>query len=252
MDEKAPERKNLFLPGSAEPFRLSRSKLSLYLECPRCFYLECRHGVKRPDTPGYALNVAVDTLLKREFDQCRKHRRTPRILTELGIRSTLSPHPSLKRWRNNLRGITHLHEPTNLEVFGALDDIWEDEEQRLEVVDYKATARKTPVVALDKPYHDKYRRQVEVYQWLLRMNGERVSETAYFLYCTARTAASRFDRRLMFDITAIRHEGDTSWIEPALFGAVKILQSNVAPERAPACRYCAYRLDIGKTLRGRK
>jgi hypothetical protein len=252
MDEKAPERKKLYLPGSAEPFRLSRSKLSLYLECPRCFYLECRHGVKRPDTPGFALNVAVDTLLKREFDLCRKHRRIPRIIADLGVSSTLSNHPSLKRWRNNLRGIEYLHEPTKLLVYGALDDVWEDDEQRLEVVDYKATARKTPVVALDKPYHDNYRRQVEVYQWLLRMNGERVSEVAYFLYCTARTSAPRFNRKLVFDANIIRHEGDASWVEPALIGAVKTLQSNVAPERSPTCRYCAYRLDIGRMLRGRK
>ena len=49
-------------------WRLSRSKIGLFQECPRCFYLDNRLGLKRP--PGYPfnLNTAVDTLLKREFD----------------------------------------------------------------------------------------------------------------------------------------------------------------------------------------
>lgn len=32
----------LFDPGSDKPFALSRSKVELFLECPRCFYLDRR------------------------------------------------------------------------------------------------------------------------------------------------------------------------------------------------------------------
>ncbi len=37
--------RNLYDPASKEPFRLSRSKIDLFLECARCFYLDRRLGV---------------------------------------------------------------------------------------------------------------------------------------------------------------------------------------------------------------
>ncbi len=37
--------RNIFDPASVEPFKLSRSKIDLFLNCPRCFYLDRRLGV---------------------------------------------------------------------------------------------------------------------------------------------------------------------------------------------------------------
>ncbi|MEK7077575.1 MAG: hypothetical protein AAB928_00560, partial [Patescibacteria group bacterium] len=60
--------RNLFNPDSKTPFRLSRSKIDLFLNCPRCFYLDRRLGVAQPPGYPFALNSAVDKLLKKEFD----------------------------------------------------------------------------------------------------------------------------------------------------------------------------------------
>lgn len=60
--------KNLYNPDSKEPFKLSRSKIDLFLNCPRCFYLDRRLGVGRPPGSPFALNSAVDVLFKKEFD----------------------------------------------------------------------------------------------------------------------------------------------------------------------------------------
>ena len=60
--------KNLYDPASKESFKVSRSKLDLFLECPRCFYFDRRLGVGRPPGFPFALNSAVDHLLKLEFD----------------------------------------------------------------------------------------------------------------------------------------------------------------------------------------
>ncbi|EKE12188.1 MAG: hypothetical protein ACD_13C00277G0004, partial [uncultured bacterium] len=38
---------NLYEPNSAKSFKLSRSKIDLFLECPRCFYLDRRLGIGR-------------------------------------------------------------------------------------------------------------------------------------------------------------------------------------------------------------
>ncbi len=53
---------------SNSPFKISRSKFFNFLSCKRCFYLDRVKGLKEPSIPGWALNVAVDELLKKEFD----------------------------------------------------------------------------------------------------------------------------------------------------------------------------------------
>ena len=55
-------------------WKLSRSKIDLFVECPRCFYLDNKLGVSRPKGPSFTLNIAVDALLKREFDTHRAHK----------------------------------------------------------------------------------------------------------------------------------------------------------------------------------
>ncbi|MCO6434707.1 hypothetical protein, partial [Nitrosomonas nitrosa] len=60
--------KGLYRPDSTEAFKLSRSKIDLFLQCPRCFYFDRRLGVGRPPGFPFALNSAVDHLLKLEFD----------------------------------------------------------------------------------------------------------------------------------------------------------------------------------------
>ena len=54
----------LYIPGTLYPFRISRSKIDLFLNCPRCFYLDRRLGVAQPPGYPFSLNSAVDKLLK--------------------------------------------------------------------------------------------------------------------------------------------------------------------------------------------
>ena len=60
---------------SNNPFKISRSKFFNFLSCKRCFYLDRVKGLKEPSMPGWALNVAVDELLKKEFDLYRKEKK---------------------------------------------------------------------------------------------------------------------------------------------------------------------------------
>ena len=40
----------------------------MFVECPRCFYLDMVKKIKRPQVAPLNLNNVIDTLLKREFD----------------------------------------------------------------------------------------------------------------------------------------------------------------------------------------
>ncbi|MDE2213199.1 MAG: PD-(D/E)XK nuclease family protein [Patescibacteria group bacterium] len=235
-----------FDPASKEPYRISRSKIDLFLECPRCFYLDQRLGIGRPDMPAFSLNNAVDTLLKKEFDVYRVKGNLHPLLKSYGLSAVPLKHKDLEKWREARRaGIEYLHKGTNLSVRGGIDDIWEGKDGKLIIVDYKATSKKSELTL-----YDSYKRQVEVYQWLFRKNDFPVSDTAYFVYVNASTDAEAFDAKLEFKVELIPYTGDTSWIEPALHNIKKCLLSEEIPPKGE-CDYCPYREAAGKALLAR-
>jgi len=232
--------RGLYDPQSTASFKLSRSKLELSHECPRCFYLDRRVGVARPPGFPFNLNSAVDALLKKEFDAHRAAGTKHPLQEHYGIDCTPVAHADLDRWRHNFTGVQYHHEPTNFLVFGAIDDLWENSKGEYVVVDYKSTAKAEKIETLNKEWHGGYKRQMEIYQWLLRQKGYQVSNTGYFVYCNGVLDREAFDARLEFDVTLIPYEGDDSWVEGALNDAKALLDADTMPEIAPACDYCAY------------
>lgn len=232
--------RNIFDPGSETPFKLSRSKLELFLECPRCFYIDRRRGVGRPTGPPFNLNKAVDTLLKKEFDVHRAAGTQHPLLERYDVDARPVAHEELDIWRENFQGVKYLHAPTNLVITGAIDDLWINSREEYIVVDYKATSKEEVIDKLNDTWHDQYRRQMEIYQWLLRQNGYRVSPMGYFVYCNAGTDKTAFDGRLEFDIRLIAYEGNTDWVEGVVFQAKECLMANALPEAAKHCDYCAF------------
>ena len=236
---------NLFDPLSKEPFRLSRSKIDLFLQCPRCFYLDKRLGIERPPGFPFTLNNAVDKLLKKEFDLNRvKGSRHP-LMQEYKIDAIPFSHPELDDWRNYKKGIWYFHDLTNLIINGAIDDVWVNKAGELLVVDYKATA-KSGEVNLDADWQDGYKRQVEIYQWLFRKNGFKVSDTAYFVYCNGITDKEAFDKKIEFDVKIIPYKGNDGWIEEAILKAHETLMKDTVPQASADCDYCAYRQEAAK------
>lgn len=232
--------KNIFNPESQEPFKISRSRLENFLRCPRCFYLDRRLGVDQPPGYPFALNAAVDYLLKKEFDHHRAKGEPHPLMKSYGLKAVPFRHKDLEKWRDNFSGIEYHHPPTNLIISGAIDDLWQNERQELIVVDYKATS-KDEEVNLEADWQRGYKNQMEIYQWLFRMNGFSVSPTGYFVYVNGRRDRAAFDAKLEFDVKLIPYAGDTSWVEPALAKLKECLLADVLPPATPECDYCLYR-----------
>jgi len=232
--------RNIFDPTSSKPFKLSRSRLENFLECPRCFYLDRRLGIDRPDGPPFSLNIAVDALLKREFDVYRLRGEAHPLMTAANIEAVPFAHADLEKWRANFTGVQFHHEPTNLIISGAVDDLWVNRAGELYVVDYKATSTAETITPAFN-YRAGYKRQLEIYQWLFRRNGFSVSNTAYLVYANGRKDRPAFESRLEFDLTIIPCEGNDSWVEQCLNDAVNCLRQDTPPEPAKSCTYCLYR-----------
>lgn len=243
-----PDRNSDWNYGGAK-WRLSRSKIDLFIECPRCFYLDNKLGTARPRGPAFTLNVAVDTLLKKEFDVHRKEGSPHPLMDTYGVEAVPFDHPSMDSWRENFEGIEHRHAATGLTVSGAVDDIWVDGEDKLIVVDYKSTSKAGKIETLaDSSWEDQYRRQIGVYQWLLSQNGFSVSDVGYFVYANASAENAAFDGKLEFDVTLVPCKGDISWIEPTLEKIKDCLTSEALPTSSTSCEYCSYRAAAGKKL----
>ncbi len=242
-----PHRKSgLYNPKSKIPFRISRSKIDLFLNCSRCFYFDRRFGVGQPPGYPFSLNSAVDTLLKREFDIHRAKGNPHPLMKHYGIDAVPFEHEKMNEWRDALRGgITFLHKPTNLFITGVIDDVWINPKNELHIVDYKATA-KSGEVNLDADWQIGYKRQMEVYQWLFRHNDFKVSDTGYFVYCNGNTDKEAFDARLEFDIKIIPYEGNDNWVEKTILDIHKCLEDDKIPPAGPDCDFCRYREAIKK------
>lgn len=237
------ERTQPYAPGQTAPYKVSRSKIELFTQCPRCFWLDVRLKITRPSTPPFNINKTIDELFKKEFDAHRVAGTSHPIMIKNKVKATPFAHEKMDEWRHNFTGVTTLHEPTNLHVFGAVDDVWVNEKDELIVVDYKATS-KDKEVDLDSDWQVSYKRQMEVYQWLLRANGFTVSDTGYFVYTNARLDVAGFNDHLEFVTKLIPYSGDASWVETTL-ADMKTCMEGEMPAVGQSimggeCEHCAY------------
>lgn len=232
-----------------EKWKLSRSKIDFFFECPRCFYLDNVLGTKRPGFPSFNLNIAVDELFKKEFDIHRSASTPHPLMTQYGIEAIPLQHEKMDEWRDPFVGITHKHEPTGLIVSGGVDDIWVTPSGALIIVDYKSTSKEGKIEALgDSPWEMQYTRQLGVYRWLLEQNGFTVEKKGYLVYANASKKESGFNNTLVFETTLVPVETDVNWIEPTLHDIKKCLEQKDLPQPGPVCEYCPYREAAGKKL----
>jgi hypothetical protein len=89
---------------------------------------------------------------------------------------------------------------------------------------------------------------MEVYQWLLKQNGFKVSDTGYFVYANGKRDREAFDARLEFDIKVIPYTGNTDWIEKTLGLIKQCLMDDKVPIARETCEYCAYRKKAAEAI----
>jgi len=238
--------RNLFEVDSKVPYKLSRSKIDLFLNCPRCFYLDRRLGIGQPPGFPFNLNSAVDKLLKKEFDIHRAAGNPHPLMKEYGLNAIPFQHEKMDFWRDALGGgIQYLHPSTNLLITGGVDDVWVNPQGELIIVDYKATS-KDGEVSLDADWQIGYKRQMEIYQWLFRKNDFKVNNTGYFVYCNGDTDKEAFDGKLEFKVKLIPYEGNDDWVEQAIVDSHKCLLADAPPPNGDDCDFCSYRKATSK------
>lgn len=214
--------------------QLSRAQLQLFMDCPRCFWLQNRHGVKQPKGYPLALNIAMDQLLKAEFDGFRAAGTLPPILLEHKITAKLFRDTGkLDEWRNNFRGLRWKDPKSGHTLFGAVDDILEFPDDSLAVLDYKSSG------AREAHIYDSYQLQIDVYTFLLQRLGYRTAPKGYFAFYMA-VKDDGFHGRLPFRAELVAVTPQPERVYQLFKDAVALVQSDQEPASGAACEACRW------------
>lgn len=214
-----------------QKIQLSPNSLNLYLECQACFWLEKKMGIKRPQPYPYALNTAVDVLLKEEFDEYRKKKEPHPLLLENKISAHLFPNQKLlDQWRSNFSGIRYYDSKLNAILFGAVDDILEFDDGKLAPLDYKSTGSSVPSV------YDRFQLQMDIYTYLLEKNGFKTPRKGYLAFYVV-DKENGFKDRLPFKKELCEIETNPSDIPDLFKEAVSLLEKDIMPPHSPDCEF---------------
>ena len=144
-------------------------------------------------------------------------------------------------------GILCKCEQCNFIVGGGLDDVWQNTKTgELHIVDYKSTASAKNTegtalkeITLDGHYKESYKRQMDMYVWILRRKGFDVSNKGYFVYVNGdqhfehgMLLDNTSKAKMMFDVQLIEYESDDSWVEETIKSVKACLDSSICPDHS--------------------
>tara|TARA_Y100001968_G_C19447844_1_gene766453 strand:- start:935 stop:1654 length:720 start_codon:yes stop_codon:yes gene_type:complete len=222
--------------------KLSRSTVEKYLTCPRCCVLEKKFKIKPPSLP-FTLNIAVDNLCKNEFDYYRKIKKPHPLFLENNINAIPFNHERIDEWRSNFKGLRYISSKKKYNFGGAIDDVWQKDNGELIVADVKATSKNSfnwNETFNKYEYPKAYKRQLEMYQWLLKKNGFKVADEAYLVYFNGNKNEEFFNKTLKFEAHLIKLNCSSDWVEEKVEATVNLLRSDIFPKPSFNCEICNY------------
>lgn len=207
------------------PYTLTPSTLSLFKDCPRCFWLHYRQGWKRPEGIYPSLPYGMDKVLKERADYFRDKGSLP---VELRILpgTKLFDHPLLALWRNGKKGIRWKDTSGNV-LWGALDDVLEREGK---VLSLKYVTRGFPTKKETASY---YQDRLNLYTFLLEKNGFPTEKYAYLLFYSPKSMNWQGD--VWFNKELQKMAVSTKHAEQLFQKAITILHGDV-PKKS--CEFC--------------
>jgi len=217
--------------------RLSPSTLSLYKQCPRCFWLQMNEKIRRPRGIFPSLPGGMDLVLKKYFDLYRGS--LPPEL-EGKIEGVLFEDTALlNKWRNWRTGLSYKDEKHNASLFGALDDCLFIKDAYAPL-DYK-TRGSAPKEGASEQY---YQHQLDAYAFLLESNGYAVTNFAYLVYYYPQEVHE--GGLVQFSVQPVRMETNTERAKELFLDAVKFLHSKEPKSHrgGAVCEYCVWHNSV--------
>lgn len=236
-DAKKEEQAEETPPGkqrSAKPMFLSPSSIHLFLECPRCFWLDKIKGIKRPSGPFPSLPNGMDRVLKDHFDKHRGENTAPEELEGKFTGALFADIEKLRIWRNNYRGLRYTDPESGFILMGALDDLFVTKDGKYAPLDFK-----TRGYPRKEDSHSYYQHQMDIYSFLLEKNNLPPANFAILIFYHPVGVNTTHD--VIFDPDPVRVPVDRRRGESIFLDAVRCLQSNEPPEPGRGCKWCEWK-----------
>lgn len=211
--------------------RLSPSTLSLYKECPRCFWLQLNEKIARPRGIFPSLPSGMDLVIKTYFDKYRGS--LPPELDGKIEGVLLDDLPLLNRWRNWRTGLEYYDKERDAILFGALDDCLVIKNVKSKIknycympLDYK-TRGFPPKEGASEEY---YQHQLDAYALLLHENGHKVGDHAYLVYYYPKGVKE--NGVVEFEVKPVKIQIDIERIRKMFVKAVDLLKGELPPHHS--------------------
>jgi len=208
-------------------FKLSPSSINLFLDCPRCFYLQIVKKIKRPSGPFPSLPSGMDKVLKEHFDRFMEKDTLPPEIKECKDCKLFNDKEKLKVWRSNFKGIEFLDEKNDVLLHGAIDNILV-KKNKLIVLDYK-----TRGYPLKEDTHEHYQLQMDLYNFLLRKNNYKTEDYTYLLFYYPKEVLS--NGHVVFDTVLKKIKVNVEKGEKVFNDAVKCINGKIPRKK---CEWC--------------
>lgn len=202
-------------------YNLSASRLNLFQDCPRCFWLAMIKNVKRPSGPMSSIPIKMDSIIKNYFDKYRAIGELPPIIA--GQVTGRLPKDMPK---------TLQHEEDNgILLSGRCDDYIELEDGAMAPFDHKTKSRPP------KDIHPAYRLQLDVYSYLMQMNDYKTANKAFLAYY--HPDFSDLHNGMRIYCTVIEVITNPDHVQDIMLKARDVLNGSM-PEPGENCGYCRW------------
>lgn len=218
--------------------KISRSKIELFIECPRCFWLEVKHNIKRPEKfPSSHLGSKYDSLLKKLFDRYRKEKRKPEELEHLDFEL----YPDLSKLNNWRRNIMYYNSSHNIIYYGKIDDLLISKKFELIPLDFKTT------LSREINIYESYKRELEIYGYFLKKQGEILLDIGvlYFIRIDINEKFDKIEERKILIIENLNYDKYDEILE----NLKETYFSLKEPAPNPQCEFCQRDFEIIKVYK---
>ena len=210
-------------------YTVTPSLLSLYKDCPRCFWQHYR-GKKRPEGIYPSITYGIQKVLQQRADWFREKGVLPRELKSVH-NAKLFDHALMALWRNGKKGL-QWKSPEGHRLIGAVDDVLQRGE-KLMVLEYVtrgfATKKETPAYYQDK---------LDLYTFLLQKNGFETDNFACIVFYFPKGMNSGgdiwFQKELKWRKVSVQNA------ERLFYKAISVLEGKM-PKASSGCGFCKWK-----------
>lgn len=204
---------------------LSNSTLRLFLECPRCFWLQKNKKISRPRGIFPTLPTGMDSVIKEYFNRYRR----------MGTLPPLIANKISGKLAEISLNLSYVDAELDLKITGRLDDCLQIEDNFLVPLDHKTRASLPGNPEYSQNY---YQTQMDTYTLLLQKNQHPIKNLAYIVYYSPLPGELHNGIPFAVEVHEIQTYPDRVY---EFYKNAKICLESEIPGPSESCEFCRWK-----------